>query len=47
MRKSIKKNKKALLMAAVLSALEVGSVVGNVGLPMTNVAEAANNPLTF
>ncbi|MBE6085595.1 MAG: hypothetical protein E7203_09155 [Selenomonas ruminantium] len=41
MRKSIKKNKKALLMAAVLSALEVGSVVGNVGLPMTNVAEAA------
>lgn len=43
MRKSIKKNKKALLMAAVLSALEVGSVVGNVGLPMTNVAEAADN----
>ncbi len=34
-------NKKALLTAAVLSALEVGSVVGNTGLTKANMAEAS------
>ena len=41
LRKSSLKKKSLTLAAAMLSALEVGSMMGNVGLPITNVAEAA------
>lgn len=42
MKKNGLKKKSLTLAAAVVSALEIGSVAGNVGLPMANVAEAAD-----